>query len=408
MNILLCNHYAGSHRHGMEYRPYYLAREWVQLGHHVTIVAASRSHVRQQNPDCRAGLTEEWIDGVRYVWLPTPAYEGNGVRRVVNIFSFVGQLLRFRSRVTGDWRPDAVIASSTYPLDIVPTWRIARRYDARLLFEVHDLWPLTPIELGRMSRWHPFIMALQRAEDFAYRRADCVVSMLPKADSYMRERGMQPGKFVHIPNGVEVQEWNSLNQSLSDEHREAIRRHREAGQFLVGYAGAHGVANALDVLIEAAAQLRDSPAAFLLVGQGPEKTPLQQRARDAGLTNIEFLPPIPKPAVPAFLRAMDALYIGLVRQPLFRFGVSPNKLFDYMMAGRPVIHAIDTPGDLVAESGCGLSCAAEDPLAVAATVRELIERPAAELAAMGERGRQFVLRNHAYEGLARRFLEVMT
>ncbi|MCY2990962.1 MAG: glycosyltransferase family 4 protein [Planctomycetota bacterium] len=408
MNILLCNHYAGSHRHGMEYRPYYLAREWVRLGHHVTIVAASRSHVRQQNPDCRAGLTEEWIDGVRYVWLPTPAYEGNGARRVVNIFSFVGQLLRFRSRVTGDWRPDAVIASSTYPLDIVPTSRIARRYDAKLLFEVHDLWPLTPIELGHMSRWHPFIMALQWAEDFAYRRADCVVSMLPKAASYMQDRGLRSNKFVHIPNGVDVQEWKALNQPLSEEHRDAIRRHQERGRFLIGYAGAHGVANALEVLVDAATHLRDSPAAFLLVGQGPEKTHLQQRARAAGLPNIEFLPPIPKQAVPAFLRAMDALYIGLVRQPLFRFGVSPNKLFDYMMAGRPVIHAIDTPGDLVAESGCGLSCAAEDPLAVAATVRELIERPTAELAAMGERGRQFVLRHHAYEGLARHFLEVMT
>ncbi|NLF71265.1 MAG: glycosyltransferase family 4 protein [Candidatus Anammoximicrobium sp.] len=408
MNILLCNHYAGSHRHGMEYRPYYLAREWVRRGHHVTIVAASRSHLRQQNPSCAERAAVEWIDGIRYVWLRTPPYAGNGIRRVANMFSFVGQLLRRGGDVVGDWRPDAVIASSTYPLDILPTHRLARRYHAKLLFEVHDLWPLTPMELGGMSRWHPFIMSLQWAEDFAYRRADRVVSLLPKADSYMRQRGMAADKFQHIPNGVDLGEWERCDQKLPESHERIIRDERQAGRFLVGYAGGHGLSNALEFLLAAAEQLRDQPVTFLLVGQGPEKPTLEQIAQVRGLTNVRFLAPLPKAAVPSFLTDMDALYLGWRRQPLYRFGISANKLFDYMMAARPVIHSIETAADPVAESGCGVCCAPEDPAAIARATRELLERHPDERQRMGRLGREYVLRHHTYATLADRFLEVLT
>lgn len=405
MNILLSNHYAGSPRHGMEYRPYYLAREWVRQGHQVTIVAASRSHLRTQNPQLQDPLAEEWIDGIRYVWLQSPGYCGNGVRRVVNMLSFVTHFVRQGTRIVGDWRPDAVIASSTYPWDIVPARRLARRYGARLVFEVHDLWPLTPIELGGMSRWHPFIVALQWAEDFAYRHADRVVSLLPKADSYMRQRGMAAHKFMHIPNGIDPAEWEAGEQTLPERHQETIRQERAAGRFLVGYAGGHGLSNALDVLLAAAAQARELPVTFLLVGQGPEKAALERAAGEQGLTNVWFLPPVPKAAVPALLTRMDALYLGWRRQPLYRFGISANKLFDYMMAARPVIHAIETASDPVAESSCGISCAPDDPAAVAGALRDLLRRTPAERERLGQRGRDYVLRHHAYGTLACRFLE---
>ncbi len=405
MNILLINHYAGSPKHGMEYRPYYLAREWVKAGHRVTIAAASASHVRARNPQLRGSVTEEIVDGIRYVWLRTPNYQGNGVRRVANIFSFVGQMMRQRGPVVNGAKPHAVIASSTYPLDIWPAARIARESGAKLVFEVHDLWPLTPIEVGGMSRWHPFIAILQWAEDFAYRRASRVVSILPKADDYMRQRGMAPEKFVHIPNGVDLSEWRQTPESLPEEHRAVIEREKSAGRFLVGYAGAHGICNALPVIVQAARQLETAPVTFLIVGEGPEKENLKHAA--AGLGNVVLLPAVPKPAIPALLANLDALYIGLARQSLFRFGVSPNKLFDYMMAARPVIYAIDSGNDPVGESGCGISCGAEDPSAVAAAVMRLKACSPSERLAMGRRGRDYVATHHEYRILANRFLEVL-
>nr|HPG80754.1 glycosyltransferase [Piscinibacter sp.] len=165
MNILLINHYAGSPRHGMEYRPYYLAREWVRLGHRVQIVAASWSHVRSVQPSPAGDeVIDETIDGIAYRWLPTPPYGGNGVGRVLNIWAFLKQLWRDAPRWASEFRPDAVIASSTYPMDIWVARRIARLAGARLVHEVHDLWPASPIELSGMSPRHPFILLCQKAE----------------------------------------------------------------------------------------------------------------------------------------------------------------------------------------------------------------------------------------------------
>ena len=139
MNILVINHYAGSPQHGMEYRPYYLAREWVRCGHAVLIVAASFSHVRQHQPDCAGAVREEEIDGVGYRWLPAPSYAGNGIARVRNIWAFLAQLWRDAGRLAGPFEPDVVIASSTYPMDIWVARRIAKLAGAKLVYEVHDL-----------------------------------------------------------------------------------------------------------------------------------------------------------------------------------------------------------------------------------------------------------------------------
>jgi glycosyltransferase involved in cell wall biosynthesis len=180
---------------------------------------------------------------------------------------------------------------------------------------------------------------------------------------------------------------------------------RCAGRFIIVYAGSHGLANALDSLLQAARLLADEPVTFLMVGQGPEKAALQHVASQAGLSHVVFLPPVRKNAVPALLAAADALILCWRCIPIYRFGVSPNKLIDYMMAGRPVIHAIDAGNDMVAESGCGISVPPEDPQALAGAVRRLMQTPADERARMGENGRSYVLAHHDYRVLARRFLD---
>ncbi len=401
MTILLINHYAGGPAYGMEHRPFYMAREWVRAGHDVTILAATQSHLRHRTPE--AG--DEWIAGIRYRFVETPAYQGNGLGRVRNMLAFTGRLWQDAAQLARELKPDVVIASSTYPLDLYPARRIARKAGARLIYEVHDLWPLSPMELGNMSRWHPFIMVMQKAENDAYRSADRVVSMLPKAEPHMRAHGMAPEKFAYIPNGIDLQEWEGETQALPETHREALATLKAQGRFLVGYAGAHGVANALQHVVDAGALLRETPATLVLVGQGPTKDDLQARAQR--LDNVVFLPPVPKGAVPALLEAMDALYIGLGRAPLFRFGISPNKLMDYMAAGRPVISAIEAGNDPVGESGCGVSVPAEDAGAIASAVRRMMALDPAERDAMGARGRDFVRAHHDYRVLAQRFLEVM-
>ena len=198
MRILLINHYAGSIYHGMEFRPYYFAREWVKMGHEVVIVAASYSHLRQKNVAINAAILEENIDGIKYIWLKTPEYSGNGVGRIKNMATFIYKLYKFLPQITAGFKPDAVIASSTYPLDSYPANWIAKKHGAKFVFELHDLWPMSPMVLGHMSKYHPFIWIMQRGEDYWCKNADTVISLLPEAYKHLVTRGMTMEKYIVI------------------------------------------------------------------------------------------------------------------------------------------------------------------------------------------------------------------
>lgn len=402
MNILYLNHYAGSPSLGMEYRPYYLAREWVRAGHRVRMVAASFSHVRSQQP----APGRESIDGIEYEWIPAPAYQGNGLGRLRNIAAFLGRLWRRAPALVAQFKPDVVIASSTYPMDIWVARHIARRAGAVLVFEVHDLWPLSPIELSGMSPRHPFALLCAWAEKTAYRDADVVVSMLPKVHAYMASRGLDLAKLTIVPNGIAPDEWPdpSAQPPLRPDVAATLASARAAGQAVLGYAGSMGLPNALDDLLDAAALLRKEPLAIVLVGDGHERERLVQRIGAEQLRHVHWLPPIPKAQVPAFLAAVDVAYIGWQRVPIYRFGIAPNKLMDYMMAARPVLHAVEAGNDPVAEADCGLTVPPAAPAAVADGARRLLALPPADREAMGARGRAFVLAQHSYPVLAARFL----
>lgn len=408
MNILYINHYAGSPRHGMEYRPYYLAREWVRSGHAVRMLAASFSHVRARQPE-RDGqpidsVLRETIDGIDYVWYPAPAYQGNGVGRVRNIWAFLSQVWRDARAQVASFRPDVVIASSTYPMDIWVARRIARLARAKLVFEVHDLWPLSPIELNGMSPGHPFIRLCQAAEDYAYRHADVVVSMLPKVASHMAAHGLDLAKLVIVPNGISPDEWAQPLERLDPALERHLAELRAAGKSIVGYAGSHGTPNALETLLAAAQRLRGQPIAIVMVGDGHEKAALAAKAKELGLDNLTMFPPIPKLQVPTFLASIDIAYIGWQPVPIYRFGIAPNKLMDYMMAGCPVLHSVSAGNDPVADAGCGITVPPGDVASVADGLSRLAAMPAEARRAMGQAGRAYVLDNHVYPVLAARFL----
>ena len=403
MNLLYINHYAGTPVLGMEYRPYFLAREWVRAGHRVLMLAADFSHVRTRQPAAGA----QTIDGIDYRWIATPRYQGNGVGRALNIAAFLAKVWRDTPRLLREFAPDTVIASSTYPMDIWPARRIARRAGAKLVHEVHDLWPLSPIELAGMSPRHPFIRLCQAAEDATCRDADVVVSMLPKVHAHLQARGLDLRKLVIVPNGIDPAEWRAEPAPLRDDVAAALAQARVGGRVVVGYAGSMGRPNALDTLLDAAALLRDEPFSVVLVGDGHERARLVQRSADLGLAQVHWLPPIPKAQIPAFLQALDIAWIGWQRVPIYRFGIAPNKLMDYMMAGCAVLHAVQAGNDPVAEAGCGLTVAPESPPASADGLRRLAALPADARRAMGERGRAFVQAHHTYPVLAQRFLQAL-
>lgn len=409
MNILYINHYAGSPEMGMEFRPYYLATEWVKKGHNVRIVAGDFSHLRIRNPKVIDDFQEEVIDGITYIWLKTGDYEGNGVARALTMFRFVHKLRTKAGWISENWKPDIIITSSTYPLDTYAGQRIRRvnqkinKKKTILIHEVHDMWPITLIELGGMKKSNPFVVLMQMAENSFCRNSDYVVSLLCAAKDYFVRHGMRVDKFKNIMNGIVLEEW-SEPQDIPAEHQQLLSLLKEKGLFTICFFGSITKSYAIDYLINAIRILGNMPVAAIIVGDGNQKEELIKEAKD--LNNIFFLPKVNKKAIPTLLEKIDCCYVGALRNEMFRFGICMNKLFDSMMSGKPLLYAVDAPNNFALEYDCGVSVEAENTEALAEGIKTIVKMSPERRRKMGENGRNAVLNHFTYEKLAEQFEEV--
>ena len=403
MNILYLEHYAGSPDFGMEFRPFYLSREWVRMGHRVTIIAGDYSHLRKKNPVVKKDFSSEMIDGIEYIWLKTGQYDGNGVRRALTIERFVRKLLMHAKMIARQFKPDVVIASSTYPLDTYPAQRIARLAKAKYVHEVHDMWPSTLYEVGGMSRKHPFVIVMQIAENAAYKHCDKCVALLPYSKDYMIEHGLAPEKYINIQNGIVEEEWASA-EDIPETHKRFFAEHKDA--FIVGYFGGHAISNALDRSLDVAKECIkvDKDILFVFVGDGVEKKRLVERAASEQISNVFFLPPVSKKSVPTLLQHFDCSYMTGMPSPLYRFGLCLNKMYDSMMAGVPIICAFDAPETLVSIYHCGFECNPADTSQVLDAIRRLKNLSPEERKQMGRNGTDAILKHFTYRQLAETFI----
>jgi glycosyltransferase involved in cell wall biosynthesis len=400
--IWFVNQYAGSPRHGMEFRHYELGRAMAARGHTVVVISGSFSHLYTRLPVTSGAYSLEVVDGLTYCWVAVPRYHrAISVGRVLNMVAFMARLYRLPLRRLP--APDAIVMSSPSLFPILPVERWSARFKARLIVEIRDIWPLTLEELGGLPRWHPLVVLLRWLERRAYRVADAVVSVLPAARPHLESRGMPPSRLTVIPNGVSPDALLAADDASPTPA--PVRTAADGHPFNVGFVGTLGSANSLDALIEAARLLSGEDIGFVLVGQGPEEGRL--RALASGLDRVSFVGPVARQDVPATLASFDVCYVGYHRSALYRFGISPNKVFDYMAAARPIILAASAANDPVQEANCGLTVAPDDPAAIARAILAMRATPAAERARLGANGRSFVEREHGYPALADRYLPVL-
>ncbi len=407
MNILLINHYAGSPALGMEFRPYYFAREWVKRGHRVDIIAADYSHLRTSNPKIKHDFEEETVDGIHYHWIKTIQYEGNGAKRAFTMAQFVGKIWVNARKIAKKFQPDTIITSSTYPIDTFAGQRIKKmsRKKVRLIHEVHDMWPSTLYEVGGMSKKHPFVRVMQLGEDSAYRNSDKVVSLLPYAEKYMRKHGLKKGKFVCIPNGIVEEEWTHP-KALTKSHADVLQNIKDEGDFIVGYFGGHALSNALDILLDVAKNIKNEPIQFVLVGDGVEKPRLMKRAEKEKIRNVNFLPSVPKAEVASLCNYFDCIFYCVLPSPLYRFGMCLNKMFDSMRAGKVNLCALPVKHCYVEEYNCGV-CVAPEVDKIIKGIELIRSMDDVDLRNMGDRGKKAAIKNFNYTLLSEKFLKIM-
>ncbi len=379
----------------MEFRHYYLSKELIKLGYTVTIISSTYSHLFKKIPPHQKWFNFEQIDGIQYVWIKVPKYpSAHSIKRVLKWFWYTFSLFFLPAKKIGN--PDYIIVSPMQTIPVFPAYRWAKKHNAKLIFEVKDIWPLSIQELGGYSNKHPFIQLLKFFEHFAIRNSDAIVSVLPNYQQYLKDEGFDK-TFEYIPNGIDIEE---VNASLSNELESLIPKNK----FIIGYAGTIGTANAMHYLIEAANILRDKQEiVFLIVGDGSEKEKLSQLVQKYDLKNVYFINPIPKKQIQSLLKFFDVCYIGLENKNLFKYGISPNKLFDYLYAAKPLIIAINSPNNIVEQAKCGISIYSQNPQKIADAIIRLYSMSDEERKIMGNRAKDFVLKNHTIEALARKY-----
>jgi len=379
-------------------RHHEMARHLSHKGHRVTIIASPVSYITGVARQTRIPWVEQQDGGEGVTILRAytyPQLHKSFVHRVFSFFSFMLSSLLIGLSVKN---VDLVWGTSPPIFQGVTAWVLARLKRAKFLFEIRDLWPAFAIAVGVLTN-PVLIIASQWLEKFLYKRADQLMVNSPGFLDHVQKKG---GKNIAlIPNGADTSMFDPTNSG--EDFRQS---HHLANQFIALYAGAHGMSNDLDVVLDAAALLRDrSDITIVLLGDGKEKQNLIRRAVKLKLDNLLFLPPVPKEDMRLALAAADACIAILKPIELYKT-VYPNKVFDYMAAGRATILAIDgVIRQVVEQANAGVFVPPGNPQALAAAIREMADHPD-KTRDMGQAGLAY-LEKHFNRGVLANKLEAL-
>jgi glycosyltransferase involved in cell wall biosynthesis len=376
-------------------RPYQFARHWASRGHRVTVLTSNLNHKTLSSVD--AGTTE--IDGFSLVRVPTfNAIRGSFGRRVVNFLSFAVTAVLRAVRIR---RVDLVYASSTPLTTGLAGYAVSRLKRRPFYFEVRDLWPEAAVAAG-VLRDGAFVRFVEYFERMLYRKAVKVIALSEGFRAGVIAKGKRPEDVLFVPNGMD--DWMlGLTPGIPEDYP-----FDRTSNFICTYVGAHGRFNKLETILEAARLLSGTSVRFLLIGDGDHKDELRRYAAKLKLTNVCFQDAIPKKRVIDYLTQSHVAVICWGDRTFDRM-MLPNKMFDYLAAGCPVVAAAhgETEG-LIARSGGGWAVPPERPDMLAAQLREIAALPPDELIRRGKRGREYVCRHFLRSNLADQLHQTFT
>jgi len=370
-------------------RHYDFASELGRRGHRVHLVASDlnlttrRYSRRRRASDARA--IDEEINGVPFTWLTAGTYRGNDWRRVTSMGVFGLAVFGHLARVRRRGHPVVFIGSSPQLFAALGTWAAARFRRVPFVFEVRDLWPESYTGVSGKERGLE-ITVMRWIADLLYRQARAIIVLAGPNAERICARGVDPAKVITVPNGVDLQGF-AEGEPAADLS--------EDGAFTFVYAGTHGPANDLETVVLACYLLQErgrTDVRAVLLGDGATKESLVALAEELQVTNLAFVDPVPKSAIGPTLRTADAGLMVLAPVELFSYGVSPNKLFDYLGAGLPVL--TNVPGlvaDIVADADVGLSV---EPGSAEALADGMASMADATPAGVDERGQAFIRANY--------------
>ncbi|HEX8252895.1 MAG TPA: glycosyltransferase family 4 protein [Thermoanaerobaculia bacterium] len=401
MKIAYYSHYFTPEIGAPSSRIYDLSQEWIRDGHEVQVATCFPNH---PTGELYPGYRKQWygresLDGIdvhRYWTYITP--NKGFLKKTIGHVSFYPTAIAGARHVGA---PDVFIGTSPTFFAAMAAEKIARRQRRPFVMEVRDLWPALFVELGVLKNRFAISM-LEKLELSLYRRARRVVTVTEAFRRNLIERGVPESKVAVIPNGANVDFWREAGEG------DALRtRLGLTDKFVVLYIGAHGISQALTSILRAAARLRDADEVrFVFVGEGAEKEKLLEFTRAEGLQNVIFLDPVGKAEVRAYYSAADVCVVPLRDIPIFDTFI-PSKMFEILAMQTPIVGSLrGEAASILESSGGAVVVPPENDEAIANAIRELARDPSRR-AAMGERGREFVIDHYSRSALAARYAAVL-
>lgn len=366
MKIWIMNHYASDMFRDKAGRHYWFAKFLEKSEYEVTIFCASSFHNTGEGiqTDGHRFLIKK--DGnTPFVFVYTKPSQGNGIDRVINMLQFYrGLFPATRSYAHADGKPDIILASSVHPLTLLAGIKIAKKLKVPCVCEVRDLWPESLVAYG-LVKGCLITKAMYAFEKHLYARAHAVIFTMAGGAEYIREKGWDSEnggtislkKVYHINNGVDLEMFNYNTAHYPVEDKDLSNKN----WFNLVYAGSVGFANNLNLVLDAAKLLHNTKVRFLVWGTGSELARLQKRCRDEKIKNVLFKGYISRNQMPSILTQADATFFVLHDSPLYRFGLSLNKSFEYFAAGKPTLIVGKAKYSLVDQYACGLHVSEATP-----------------------------------------------
>lgn len=348
-------------------------REWVKAEHQVTVITGVPNFPKGKVFDGYRNRLwqQETISGIRVirVWTYISANEGFA-KRTLDYLSYMvtGFLASLFVR-----RVDVVVGTSPQFFTVCATYVTSLFKRVPWVFELRDIWPESIRVVGAMKQ-SKMLDLLEKVELFLYRKASAIVSVTHAFRTSLMQRGVDGDKIHVVTNGVDIGRYSPKEKDTA-----LVQQHGLQDKFVAGYIGTHGLAHALDTVLDAAKALKTAPDGdrfrFILLGDGANKAALRQRAQAEGLNTVIFVDSVPKDQVVRYWSLLDASIIHLKRDELFTT-VIPSKLFECMGMAIPVLHGVQgESAGIIEREGVGLLFEPENPLALIEGLRRLAEDP---------------------------------
>jgi glycosyltransferase involved in cell wall biosynthesis len=392
--IWIVNQYAYTPNDSASTRHYAYARALKARGHDVYIVSSTYYHKgRRQRHQVRGQPFTQSMEGeVPFVWINVPAYKSNAMR-LLNMLFFAFRLRfgRYKKQLP---RPDTLFATSPSPLSAYAGLGLARAFKARFVLEIVDIWPDTLVEVSGVNPANPVIVFFRWVEGQLYKKADAILTHLARADQHFVARGAKPEKCFFLPspavfdqNKLEIDGGPSANAPFHFIH---------AGSLSGSYAPVQ-LLDALDIMQDRYG-ITDMDIRFTFLGEGPLGPAMKARVLENGQSEIvKFLDPVPKSQIIDTLKTANGFLLLAANMDLHRFGISFNKIFDYMLAGRPVVGACNDMATPINKADSGVFVPPESPDKLADALYNMMQLPQKDRQEMSRRGYAYVTQYHKLE-----------